>query len=88
MHTAIYEPDSKLGHGVQRPVDRIAKRPQELSKQISIDFARAKGLKNPYALNRQQTSLHQITQPQAGHGPHHQHPELRADVIASFERNI
>jgi hypothetical protein len=24
---------------------------------------------------------------QAGHGPHHQHPQMRADVIVSFVRN-
>jgi pimeloyl-ACP methyl ester carboxylesterase len=45
-------------------------------------------VENWYALNRQLTSLHLITYPQAGHGPHHQHPELSADVIASFVRNI
>lgn len=45
-------------------------------------------VENWYALNRQLKSLHLITFPQAGHGPHHQHPELSADVIASFVRNI
>ena len=43
---------------------------------------------NWYALNQQMKSLHLITFPQAGHGPQHQHPELSADVIASFVRNI
>jgi pimeloyl-ACP methyl ester carboxylesterase len=90
MHTtAIFEPDSKLGHGVQRPVDLIASRRQGLSKQNPIEFARAKRPENAYALDQQPTSsLHLITCPQAGHGPHHEHPELSADVIANFVRNI
>lgn len=45
-------------------------------------------VENWYALNQQIKSLHLITFPQAGHGPQHQHPELSADVIASFVRNI
>jgi pimeloyl-ACP methyl ester carboxylesterase len=45
-------------------------------------------VENWYALNQQLKSLHLITFPQAGHGPHHQHPELSVDVIASFVRNI
>jgi len=45
-------------------------------------------VENWYALNQQLKSLHLITFPQAGHGPQHQHPELSADVIASFVRNI
>jgi pimeloyl-ACP methyl ester carboxylesterase len=45
-------------------------------------------VENWYALNQELHSLHLITYPQAGHGPHHQHPELSADVIASFVRNI
>jgi pimeloyl-ACP methyl ester carboxylesterase len=44
-------------------------------------------VENWYALNQQLKSLHLITFPQAGHGPQHQHPELSADVIASFVRN-
>lgn len=44
-------------------------------------------VENWYALNQQIKSLHLITFPQAGHGPQHQHPELSADVIASFVRN-
>jgi pimeloyl-ACP methyl ester carboxylesterase len=44
-------------------------------------------VENWYALNQELKSLHLITYPQAGHGPHHQHPELSADVIGSFVRN-
>ncbi|PTQ13574.1 alpha/beta hydrolase [Sphingomonas oleivorans] len=44
-------------------------------------------VENWYALNREWTSLHIMTFPQAGHGPQHQHPELCADMIASFVRN-
>lgn len=44
-------------------------------------------VENWYALNQQIKSLHLITYPQAGHGPQHQHPELSADVVASFVRN-
>lgn len=44
-------------------------------------------VENWYALNQTLKSLHLITYPQAGHGPHHQHPELSADVIASFVCN-
>lgn len=44
-------------------------------------------VENWYALNQELKSLHLITYPQAGHGPQHQHPELSADVIASFVRN-
>jgi pimeloyl-ACP methyl ester carboxylesterase len=44
-------------------------------------------IENWYALNQELKSLCLITNPQAGHGPQHQHPELSADVIASFVRN-
>jgi len=44
-------------------------------------------VENWYALTRELKSLHLITYPQAGHGPQHQHPDLSADVIASFIRN-
>lgn len=45
-------------------------------------------VENWYALNQQLKSLSLITFPQAGHGPQHQHPELSADVIASFVSNL
>lgn len=44
-------------------------------------------IENWYALNQELKSLSLVTYPQAGHGPQHQHPELSADVIASFVRN-
>lgn len=42
---------------------------------------------NWFALNRQWKSLHLMVLPQMGHGPHHEAPELAADLIASFVRN-
>lgn len=45
-------------------------------------------VENWYALNRRWRSLHIHTIPFAGHGPHHEHPRLSADVITSFVRNI
>jgi pimeloyl-ACP methyl ester carboxylesterase len=45
-------------------------------------------VENWYALNRRWRSLHIHTVPLAGHGPHHEHPELSADIIASFVRNV
>ncbi len=44
-------------------------------------------VENWYALNQELKSLHLVTFPQSGHGPQHQHPQLSADVIASFVRN-
>lgn len=44
-------------------------------------------VENWYALNQKLKTLHLVTFPQSGHGPHHQHPLLSADVIASFVRN-
>lgn len=44
-------------------------------------------VENWYALNRALPAVTLLTFPQAGHGPHHQHPELTADAIASFVRN-
>lgn len=44
-------------------------------------------VENWYALNQQLKTLSLITFPQSGHGPHHQFPQLSADIIASFVRN-
>ncbi len=44
-------------------------------------------VENWYALNQEMKTLHVVTFPQSGHGPQHQHPEMSADVIASFVRN-
>lgn len=44
-------------------------------------------IENWYALNQQLPTLQLITFPQAGHGPQHQHPQISADMIASFVRN-
>lgn len=43
-------------------------------------------IENWYALNNQLPTLQLITYPRAGHGPHHQHPELAAAQIAAFLR--
>ncbi|WP_417067762.1 alpha/beta fold hydrolase [Niveibacterium terrae] len=41
-------------------------------------------VENWYALNGQLPSLQLITYPRAGHGPHHQYPEIAAKQIAGF----
>lgn len=43
---------------------------------------------NGYALKRTWTSLHIMTFPQAGHRPQHPFPDLCADVLARFVRNV
>lgn len=43
-------------------------------------------VENWYALSRK--SLHVVTFPEAGHGPQHQFPEVCADLIFSFVRNV
>jgi pimeloyl-ACP methyl ester carboxylesterase len=44
-------------------------------------------VENWYALNQQLPTLQLLTYPQAGHGPHHQHPQATAEHIASFVRS-
>jgi len=44
-------------------------------------------VENWYALNEVLPTVTLVTFPSAGHGPQHQHPELTADIIASFVRN-
>lgn len=44
-------------------------------------------VENWYALNQLLPTLSLLTFPRSGHGPHHQHPKLSADAIASFVRN-
>jgi pimeloyl-ACP methyl ester carboxylesterase len=41
-------------------------------------------IENWYALNGQLPTLHLITYPRTGHGPHHQYPETAAKQIAAF----
>lgn len=41
-------------------------------------------VENWYALNQQLPTVQLVTIPQAGHGPHHQHPKLVASHIAAF----
>lgn len=41
-------------------------------------------IENWYALNGQLPTLHVITYPRAGHGPHHQYPEAAATQISAF----
>jgi pimeloyl-ACP methyl ester carboxylesterase len=43
-------------------------------------------VENWYALNQQLPTLQLMTFPQSGHGPHHQHPEACAELIATFVR--
>lgn len=44
-------------------------------------------IENWYALNNQLPTLQLITYPRAGHGPHHQYPEMAAIQIAAFVQN-
>lgn len=44
-------------------------------------------IENWYALNNQLPTLHLITYPRVGHGPHHQYPELAAAQIGAFVKN-
>lgn len=44
-------------------------------------------VENWYALNGQLPTLQVITYPRAGHGPHHQHPEMAATQIGAFIRS-
>lgn len=44
-------------------------------------------VENWYAMNDLWPGLFVATWPDSGHGPHHQYPELSADLIASFVRN-
>jgi len=41
-------------------------------------------VENWHVLNREWPTLHLVTLPQSGHGPHHQFPELVAGYIATF----
>ena len=44
-------------------------------------------VENWYALNQHLPTVHLVTIPHAGHGPHHQCPEYCAEVAASFVRH-
>jgi pimeloyl-ACP methyl ester carboxylesterase len=44
-------------------------------------------IENWYALNQQLPTVQLLTFPQAGHGPHHEHPKACAEHIASFVRH-
>lgn len=44
-------------------------------------------VENWYALNNQLPTLQLITYPRAGHGPHHQYPEMAAVQISAFVKN-
>jgi pimeloyl-ACP methyl ester carboxylesterase len=44
-------------------------------------------VENWYAQNDQWPSLFVVTLPDCGHGPQHQHPEMSAEIIASFVRH-
>ena len=62
--------------------------PREAILSINGDHDIVFPVENWYALNRSWRSLHVVTFPSAGHGPQHQLPEVSADVIASFVRNV
>lgn len=54
---------------------------------ISGDHEIVFPVENWFDLNRECRSMHLMVFPQMGHGPHHEAPDLCADLIASFVRN-
>jgi len=55
---------------------------------ISGDHDIACPIENWLPLTKKWKSLHLVSVPQAGHGPHHQEPIFCAETITSFLRNI
>ena len=55
---------------------------------ISGDQDIACPIGNWLPLTNKWKSLHLVTIPQAGHGPHHQEPNFCADTIASFVKTV
>lgn len=53
---------------------------------ISGDHDLVFPVENWHVLNREWPTLHLVTLPRSGHGPHHQFPELVASYIATFVR--
>lgn len=45
-------------------------------------------VENWYALSRQLATVHLITYPRAGHGPHQQYPEVSAAHVAAFTASL
>ncbi|MDS4042879.1 MAG: alpha/beta hydrolase [Candidatus Competibacter sp.] len=54
---------------------------------ISGDHEIVFPVENWFDLNRECQSVHLVVFPQMGHGPHHEAPQMCADLIASFVRN-
>lgn len=66
----------------------------EMLKSTSIPILHIGGdhdiifpVENWYALNQELPTLTLVTFPRTGHGPHHQYPQVCADIIASTIRN-
>jgi pimeloyl-ACP methyl ester carboxylesterase len=55
---------------------------------VSGDHDIACPIENWLLLTKKWKSLHLMTVPQAGHGPHHQEPEFCAETITSFVKNV
>ncbi|TWF48049.1 alpha/beta fold hydrolase [Neorhizobium alkalisoli] len=55
---------------------------------VSGDHDIACPIENWLPLTKMWKSLHLLTVPQAGHGPHHQEPEFCAETITSFVKNV
>ncbi len=55
---------------------------------VSGDHDIACPIENWLPLTKKWKSLHLMTVPQAGHGPHHQEPEFCAETITSFVKNV
>jgi pimeloyl-ACP methyl ester carboxylesterase len=69
------------------PVLEMLKRTEIPILHIGGDHDIIFPVENWYALNRILPTVTLVTFPQSGHGPHHQHPRVSADIIASFVRN-
>lgn len=83
-----------LAHGPRSPAFP-APPVLDMLKQTTIPILHIGGdhdiifpVENWYALNQMLPTVTLMTFPQAGHGPHHQHPQASADIIASFVRNL
>ncbi|MGN7735405.1 alpha/beta fold hydrolase [Ensifer sp. 22564] len=83
-----------LAHGPKSPAFP-APLVLEMLKQTRVPIIHIGGdhdiifpVENWYALNEVLPTVTLVTFPKSGHGPHHQHPKLSADIIASFVRNL
>lgn len=69
------------------PVLEMLKRTEVPILHIGGDHDIIFPVENWYALSQILPTVTLVTFPRSGHGPHHQHPRVSADIIASFVRN-